>query len=310
MSVRDTTSRHEGVDPQRSYTKWLVITLAVIIAAMIVIRISTRRKPTGWFALKEIRATADEGYVYLLLQTEGSGSPDWNTLLYRIAVDTHDPKRGERKLPEPYSASIASGAEFLIDIGGPGDSEIRVTPTYDPYPDKGQAVEGRPIVSPDKPSGVFKGMQFQANRERFWRNGHRVLPIVIGRGTLRFLHDRPDGRTDLKADIAVGGEGTIEMRIPWGLLNVADPSSRLVLSGISRSENSETAPTDGFRFYVYTFNKKDKKDPRRDQLPGRWFQAPLFVWKPWDVPKYKLELKESSRDIARTMKELSDVPKP
>jgi hypothetical protein len=308
MSVRDDTSRHLGEHPQRNRrTKTIIVTL--VILAAIAFGLYKRKQAFGWYALKEVRATWDEGYVYLLLQTEGSGAPDWNTLLYRIAVDTHDPKRGERMLPEPYSASIATGAEFLIEIGGPGASAIKVTPSYDPYPDHGQAVEGRPIVSPEKPSGTFQEMAFQANRERFWRNGQRVLPVVIERGKLRFVRDHADARTDLRYDIAVG-EGVIEIRIPWSLLNVSDPSSRLVLNGISRSENSEASATDGFRFYVYSFNRAAKRKPLQDQLPGRWRTAPLFAWKGWDEPKYKLELKESAQDIARMMKELSDVPKP
>jgi hypothetical protein len=309
MSVRDDTSRHEGVhsEPGRRYLKRIIISVLVIGA--IALLIWGRRQAYGWWALKELRVTSDEGYVYMLLQTEGSGTPDWKTLQYRIAIDTHDPKRGERDLPAPYSASIASGAEFLIDIGGPGDTQIKVTPSYDPYPDHGQAVEGKAIVSPEKSSGSFQEMAFQANRERFWRDGTRIRPVIVERGTLRFVRDNANTRTDLRYDVAVGEDGVIELRIPWGLLNVADPSSRQVLNGISRSENSETSPTDGMRFYVYSFNKGAKKK-LLDQMPSRWRTAPLYTWKTWDTPTYTLELKQSSRDIARMMKELSDVPKP
>ena len=308
MSVRDDTSRHTGVHPEKKrWAKRIIVTLVVLAVAAFMIY--KRKQAFGWYALKEVRATWDEGYVYLLLQTEGSGTPDWNTLLYRIAVDTYDAKRGERMLPGPCAAPIATGAEFLIDIGGPGASSIKVTPSYDPYPDHGQAVEGRPIVSPLKPSGTFQEMAFQANRERFWRNGQRVLPVVVDRGALRYVRDNADARTDLRYDVAVR-EGVIEIRIPWSLLNVSDPSSRMVLNGISRSENSEASATDGFRFYVYSFNPAAKRKPLQEQLPGRWRTAPLFAWKGWDEPKYSLELKESARDIARMMKELSDVPKP
>jgi hypothetical protein len=294
---------------QRANRIITAVVVAVLLIAAVTLILVRRRAATGWFAIREVRVTSDEGFVYLLLQTEGRGTPDWNRALYRIAIDTYDSRRGERSLPQPYAADIPTGAEFLLDIGGPEASSLRVTPDYNPYPHKGEIAEGRAIGSPKKPSGTFVPLQFETNRERFGRDGKRFPSLGIDRGKLHFLKSGDDARTNLQADIAAGEQGAVEVRIPWGLLNVSDPSTRRVLDGVVRSEESEATQTEGFRFYVYAFDRRKPGAQPADRFPGTWRAAPLFTWQTWDEPKYKLEMKESARAIAATMKELNHVGK-
>jgi len=307
MSVRDDTSRHKGIGHgEKSYGR---IAIAVIVVAGVLggLYFLQRETQTGWFLLREVRATSDEGFLYLLLKTDGKGAPDWNRVLYRVAIDTYDRDRGERMLPKPYEASIGTGAEFMIELGGPDSSFLRVTPSYDPYPLKGRTEEGGWIVSPKKSTGKFVPLMFEANRERFSRDGNRYAARYLDRGKLIFAGPGHDAKTDMSVSVAVGSQGAIELRIPWALLNVSDPSSRRVLNGESRSEESETTETDGFRFYAYSFDKKKKKDPLADRLPGVGRTAALYAWQRWDQPKYTLELKESAKAIAATMKELGPL---
>jgi len=308
LSVRDHTSRHKGIaSPEKPYLRAIAVSVmaALILAALFLL--ARRETSTGWLALKQIRATSDEGFLYLLIETEGhGGAPDWKRIRYRIAIDTYDPKRGERMLPKPFSAEIATGAEFLIDLGGPEDSSMRVTPSYDPYPLKGRTEEGGWIVSPPRSAGRFVPMTFEANRERFARDGRRFPPRYLDRGKLAFVSGPADLRNP-HATVAAGENGAIEIRIPWPLLNVSDPSSLRVLSGEMRPEGSETVETDGFRIYAYSFDAKRREHPLADRLPAAGQRAPLYTWKGWEEPKYRLELKESARAIGGTMKQLTEV---
>ncbi|GEM_PF-5358963 len=307
MSVRDDTSRHKGIgNGEKGYGRF-VVAAVVVLAVLAALYYAQRETQTGWFRLREIRAASDEGFVYLLLRTDGTGAPDWSRVLYRIAIDTYDSDRGERMLPKPYEASIGTGAEFMIELAGPEHSVLRVTPSYDPYPLKGRTEEGGWIVSPRKSTGQFVPLMFEANRERFARDGHRYAARYLDRGKLMFAGPGHDAKTDLGVSVAVGSQGAIELRIPWALLNVSDPSSRRVLNGESRPEESETTETDGFRFYAYSFDKQKKKDPLADRLPGVGRTAALYTWQRWDQPKYTLELKESAKAIAATMKGLGPL---
>jgi len=310
MSFRDDTSRHDGVHPPRRRMPLLArVALVVLVIVATASALAWRReRATGWLELRELRATADAGYVYLLLQTAGSDVPDWNRVHYRIAIDTYDPKRGERRLPEPYAAEVPTGAEFLLEIGGPDQSALLVTPSYDPYPLRGESVEGKPIVSPEKPSGRFVRMQMRVNRPRFARDGRRFDPVIVERGRLRFLGPADDARVVAQVDLAAGTDGAIEIRVPWSLLSVSDPSSHRVLHGTSRAEDSETIQTKGFRIYAYSFDRSRVGDLLADQLPEGWTNAPLFTWAGWEEPKYRLEPKQGASEIARTMKQIADAP--
>ena len=310
MSMRDDTSRHLGVRPHRRLPLWLIVA-GVVAAVVAVTAVAMHRsaRSEGWHSLRELRVTSDEGYVYLLLRTEATdATPDWSRLLIRIAVDTYDGQRGERELPPPYTASLRTGAEFLIEIGGPGRSAVLVTPTYDPYPG-GVMVEGRPVVSPQKPSGTFVPLVFESNRERFARDGRRFPAQRVARGQLRFLRSGEAAATTARADIAVG-PGTLELRVPWSLLNVSDPSTRRVLHGRAAAENAPTTETPGFRFYVFSFDPGKSGAGAVDRLPDGWRDAPLYEWARWSEPKRRLEPKAGTALLGQTMKSLSDPPQP
>ena len=229
----------------------------------------------GDAGLRELRAHADEGYLYLLLRTAGSTDGAG----YRIAIDTYDPERGETSLPAPGAASVATGVEFLVDLLGEKDSTIRVTAPYEPY----QAIERGPIASPRGGSGRFVPLTFEPNRERFGRDGKRYPAIRVDRGALLY------GSLDTRTDVAIGaGTGTIEMRLPWGLLNVSDPSSRRVIHQEGEHDPPlETTVTDGFRIYAFAFEPASR-------LEGR-----LFTWPTWEMPSYRTERKRGFETIRR-----------
>jgi len=308
MSMRDDTSRHLGARPHRRLPLWLVVAGAVAaVVAVTALAMHQSARAEGWHSLRELRVASDEAYVYLLLRTDATdGSPDWKRLLIRIAVDTYDGGRGERDLPPPHRGSLRTGAEFLIEIAGPGRSAVLVTPAYDPYPG-GVMVEGRPVVSPQKPSGTFAPLVFESNRERFARDGRRFAAQRVARGQLRFLRPGETAATTARADVAVG-PGTLELRIPWSLLNVADPSTRRVLHGPAAVENAPTIETPGFRFYVFSFDRRRSGAGAVDRLPDGWREAPLYEWARWSEPRRRLEPKAGTALLGRTMKSLTDPP--
>jgi hypothetical protein len=73
--------------------------------------------------------------------------------------------------------------------------------------------------------------------------------------------------------------------LPWGLLNVTDPSSRTVLERVNRSGDFTTVTTDGFRFVVATVDSKT--GAARVQLPA----STPYVWSSWDTPTSHERLK-------------------
>jgi hypothetical protein len=86
----------------------------------------------------------------------------------------------------------------------------------------------------------------------------------------------------------------IELRIPWGLLNVCDPSSHRVLHQVgARGDELGTAVTDGIRLYAFT--------------PERRFDPVTFTWPGWDEPRYTLELKAGVSALRAAMRSLEPL---
>ena len=88
----------------------------------------------------------------------------------------------------------------------------------------------------------------------------------------------------------------LELRLPWGLINVTDPSTGTLILGAEPDGAIQTTRTDGFRFGVVTVAGPDRKPVRA--LPrlgpeGAWHAAdfPNWTWSTWDAPKYHQELK-------------------
>jgi hypothetical protein len=196
---------------------------------------------------------------------------------------------------------MSTGVEFLVALTGPETSAIEVTPPYDPAPGR----DGLPVVSPETPAGRFAALSFQTNRERIARDGTVIPAIEVDRGALRFGSLDPAAPDfDTRTDAAVGAaHGAIEIRIPWGLLNVADPSTHRVLHQPERHEGIlGTRGTDGFRFEVFAATRHGReREVRRLAAPTattRW------RWPGWTEPRYRSELKHGAgalRDAFRTI---------
>jgi hypothetical protein len=263
----------------------------------------------GWGSLRELRVTSDEGYVYLLLRTAGgSRGPDWDTVSFRLAIDTYDASRGATRLPAPGAATIASGAEFLVDIAGPGASFITVEAPYEPY----AVIDSGPVVSPLVATAAtteFVHLTFESNRERIGRDGTRYPAIRVDRGALRFGSLDPTASDfDTRTDIAVGEEsGTIELRLPWTLLNVTDPSSRRVLHQEAPHDPPlDTIATDGFRIYAFAIDAKSSGHKPLSRLPAAGGVAPNYAWEPWEAPRFRTEPKAGVGAIRDALSAIPD----
>ena len=246
---------------------------------------------SGWLALRELRAISDEGYLHLTLRTGGGPEPPdlGRSVGYRLAIDTYDGERGETSLAAPGAATIATGAEFSIELLGPGRSTVKATAPYDPY----ASIEYGPVASPRKGAGAFVPLTFETNRERFGRAGRRYPAVRVDRGALR-----------TGSDVAIEASGgTIRIRIPWGLLNVTDPSSRRVLhQETAHPPPLDTTITDGFRIYAFAFDPGRPSAPPASRLPERG-EATLYAWPTWEVPSYRTEPKRGIDAVRRAFRE-------
>ena len=243
-------------------------------------------------ALRELRVASDEAYVYLLLRV---GQIDWSRANYTIGIDSYDRKLGDRTLPYTRTPSPV-GLEFAIELRGPAASRLLVDHPYNPYrwrPILGSAPRvmmqsyNPPFRTVGNTDGRYDTLRVVTNRRRIGRDGTVYPAIAVDRNLLRYARQDSTTLADWYADTIAG---MIELRIPWGMLQVLDPSSRRVLYGNAATKKIDGVKTDGFRFVVESY---DPSHPSAggETMPARGSPIPTWSWNEWEQPRWHPEVK-------------------
>jgi len=151
----------------------------------------------------------------------------------------------------------------------------------------------RPLVSVSNKDGVFVMPMTKSNRERIGRDGTFYPAHTQEIGWLRFgTQDRDSLKFDSLSEWN-GGNGFIEARIPWGLLNVSDPSSKSIVSTLAglRQGPDGTPLTDGMRF-----------------LLAEYSGDPLFTWDNWEEPTWHAVRKKSFAIYQQALLKIQEAP--
>ena len=259
-----------------------------------------------------LRVGQDEGFVYLALSAaswRGRAFP-WDSTRLQLGIDTFDPERGQVLLPESGVRSRAA-FEFLLALNGPRDAQLKVVPDYLPYTPERLTQNGamygepfrRPLLTVRRFDAVFDSLFALTNRPRYLRDGRRVRGIGHNPGRLVFGTLAEDSNADWWYDQRAG---VLQIRLPWALLNVGDPSSRRVLTesdpeqALGRRPEAPASvitsvPTDGFRFGVVALRPGPDvlgTMPALDPY-GNWPLASFntWTWPTWEAATWHEYLK-------------------
>jgi len=248
---------------------------------------------------RRLRAGADESFYYLAVELQPGRFP-WDSLGIQLAIDTYMPRVGQHRLPASGVRSEV-GFEFLVDLEGPNRAAMKVTPDYNRHDSRIDQATGddfgrfsrRPVVSRNRGDARFDSLFVITNRARFGRDGKFYPARGYDRG--RLLHG-----TELASTLADWyldeRAGLLQLRIPWDLLNVTDPSTRTLLYDRRTSGDYGTAKASDFRVGVVLYQKGGV--PRIvGALPelkqGVWPTSGFvpWRWKGWAEPRYHSRLK-------------------
>jgi peptidoglycan/xylan/chitin deacetylase (PgdA/CDA1 family) len=267
---------------------------------------------SGMYDLKSLEAISDATCLYLKINFNSpfpvSDTGAWEKLGILVAIDTYDKEKGDHYISR-VAENLEDGAEFLLDIRGPGQTSLLVDNAYDvcnEYP-----ISKKPLYrSVNNSDGIFNTQKMIPNRRRFSLTGEEFPKVISYRGEMRWasMQIRPEGDRTLD-DIAFCDHGqAIELRIPWALLNVTDPSSLSVLDDNPKTDNIDYTATEGFHFYLFTYNPSSKKPAAIDKFPDYSSADGLeYRWKGWEKPQYTYRLKYGYNLMAETFNKI-DAP--
>ncbi len=263
--------------------------------------------------LKALRVAYDEAYVFLRLDV---GKIDWSRAHYQVGIDTYQQQRGDTRLPNTASKSPV-GLEFVIDLAGPNATQVLIDHPYNLYkpvaipgskPLAIQYVNNVPFKTIANDAGKWDSLVVVTNRRRISRDGKIFPSISYNRNRLLFAKQSQTSLADWYANEAAG---VIEMRIPWGMLQVTDPSSRSVLFGMADSVTAASAVTDGFRFVVESYDPSShsagEKLPR-GASPEVFGIPTTWTWPTWEEPRWHSEIKPLFGAMRQTFGQIPEHP--
>ena len=251
----------------------------------------------------------DEGFLYILLET--ARAIDFTRANFLVGLDTCSAGAGERLIPFGMNVMSPVGLTFLIHVAGKERSRILTTASYDKFLNGNTGV----ITPGESDQGAWVMMQNEPNIRRSSRDGKRIFPARhFSMSRLRF------GTLDAKspdyhslADFFFR-DRTIELRIPWGLINITDPSSKRVLW---KDRNGTTRRTKGIRVLAVSYKPDDAGVTARrtgmlqnhaDCLPAELTASTIrsYSWEGWETPLYHTFLKESYFRYQKILKRIPE----
>ncbi|HEX8320206.1 tetratricopeptide repeat protein [Longimicrobium sp.] len=254
-----------------------------------------------------VRAAADEAYLWLYVEHGGADE-------VLVGFDVVKPAAGDFRWPGQVGERLPVGLEFVLQARG-GEVRLLADPASNPLavgasrplavdPVPPPAMEAplpgffwgrfqqwynRPFLSRPNADGMYDSMRVLTNRRRFGRDGVEYASFGYDRGLLR-QGNAPDGLWER-------GDGVLEVRIPWMLLNFTDPSERRVLQDPPGAPPAEfgTAAVEGIRLMAAA---------RRGDRWTQWPAAAPFTWPAWEAPRWRARTRpvfDSMRETFRTM---------
>ena len=219
--------------------------------------------------LHSLSVSSDEEFVYLrlrvgLLPRAPDGTPQLQRANYIIGISTFPGRFGSQLIPGivPH-VRYAGGVNFVLHVGGAGQTRLLVNSGYNPYAlspvggggnrmDLGVRSPWTPLLEEWSP---FEEMVVETNRLWFGRDGTAFPPQRYSRSPLRYgpldpNDPRYDSLATWSADFA---SSSLIFRIPWGLLLVTDPSSRQVYTEARAEAQIHAETTEGIALFALSF---------------------------------------------------------
>jgi len=233
---------------------------------------------------KTLSVNSDEKYLYIMMKTKKF---DFKKDSIIIPIDTIQKQGNYKVLKLPFKFSRQ--ADFLITINGINDSRIQVDSYYDVFNYIYAKLLNMITSSPEnivKNSGVFNSINLCLSRSIILPEDNIIIPFQsYETGKLKYGNANPESKFfDSLTDFSVKNKN-VEIRIPWQLLNVMDPSKGKIMDDFNSTGSIKAEDMSKFYFGAEVLKNNV---PSSKLIP----MSP-YKWKTWILPEYHERLKAS-----------------
>lgn len=252
------------------------------------------KSPIYQDTLLDMYTAFDERYVYIMI--EAKEDLDDRELIIPIMTS---PNQGNDHIKDSQ-ITFDQSVDFIIKIQGTSSAEVFVDSYYDPfyflYHEKLNMLETNPLYRTQN-SGIFNSI-YQALSAALYLPEEDVNLDFSKHNTGLLIHGNANPNSDeynSLADYFISGH-TIEIKIPWLLLNISDPSSKLRLADFYENDWFVSETIDQIYFGAGFITKDQATE----------ISLMPTSWNPWEQPTYHLRLKESYYILQEAFKTYDD----
>lgn len=232
---------------------------------------------------------SDERYLYLMLDADNYNF-DKDTLLIPINTIANQGNRTSSQ----YNAAFDKEADFLIYINGKNNSHMYVDRYYDAF--NFYFLESKKLGDIKKEenanrknSGLFDSMRMCYGYNLTVKGtGENVKDKVYETGKLQYGNGNPEADDYRSLSDFCYANGKLEIRIPWQLLNIMDPSGKQQIADFWKTQVISAQSYTGFDIGI-GYRSDDKK--LSISLSGN------YTYTGWNTPTWHERLKPAYYEL-------------
>lgn len=241
--------------------------------------------------LQSLMMDHDERYIYYKIKMNDlkKGYP-------MLLLDTLQGK-GNTSIKQFPIVHTKNGLEFIAPIKSKKDARILVDHQYDLFAAIYKNYGAGFNYFSKEDTGLFSPIRYVLNDSLTIPTTKKVIPFsYYETGKLKEGNGNPNSKDyNSLVDFNINDkEKTIELRIPWLLLNFKDPSTKEIMGDISDNNSSTREEVDGIQVGLVYVNKQgellDSFPKIQDKMIPSFKQ---YSWDHWNSPKTTYRLKES-----------------
>ena len=255
-------------------------------------------KPTVTTAQGKLYIKSDERYLYIMLD---AGNYDFEKDTLLIPINTIA-DQGSLKAAQ-YNAEFDTAADFLIYINGKDNSHIYVDRYYDAF--NYYFLESKKLsdIKAEENAGVKNSGMFDIMRLCYGYNltvkgTNQVVPDkAYETGKLRYGNGNPEADDYKSLSDFYFKNGKLEIRIPWQLLNVMDPSGKQQISDFRKTQ---VISPQAYQSFDFGFAYRTGTESLKITLGGS------YEYNGWNTPTWHERLKPAYYELQNYFKKFTE----
>lgn len=255
-------------------------------------------QPTVTTGQGKLYIKSDERYLYIMLD---AGNYDFEKDTLLIPINTIA-DQGNLKAAQ-YNAEFDTAADFLIYINGKDNSHIYVDRYYDAF--NNYFLESKKLsdIKAEENAGVKNSGMFDIMRLCYGYNltvkgTNQVVPDkAYETGKLRYGNGNPKAQEYKSLSDFYFKNGKLEIRIPWQLLNVMDPSGKQQISDFRKTQ---VISPQAYQSFDFGFAYRTGTESLKITLGGS------YEYNGWNTPTWHERLKPAYYELQNYFKKFTE----